>query len=350
MKSTPFAPLCPTPHTDAELIQLAHGEGARLTRRLIRQELLAAFANPFLAPLADGATLPAMDGSLVMTTDSSVVSPLFFPGGDIGSLAVHSAVNDLAVSAAVPLYLSLAMILEEGLPIKTLRRVIGSIREAALACNVPIVTGDTKVVPRGAADKLFICTTGIGSLRPNANLGKHRVQPGDKILISGTLGDHGLAVLSAREGLEFDDQVRSDSAPLHHFVDGLLDSGADVHFLRDPTRGGVAAVLHELVEQSSFGVQLNETSLPISLTVRGACELLGLDPLHIANEGKLVAVVAADSVDTALNAMRRHPLGLQASVIGDVMDSSAAEVILLNRFGQLRKIDEPSGAPLPRIC
>jgi hydrogenase expression/formation protein HypE len=169
-------------------------------------------------------------------------------------------------------------------------------------------------------------------------------------LISGTLGDHGLAVLSAREGLEFDDQVRSDSAPLHHFVDGLLDSGADVHFLRDPTRGGVAAVLHELVEQSSFGVQLNETSLPISLTVRGACELLGLDPLHIANEGKLVAVVAADSVDTALNAMRRHPLGLQASVIGDVMDSSAAEVILLNRFGQLRKIDEPSGAPLPRIC
>lgn len=350
MNSTPFPHACPTPHQDVERIQLAHGEGARLTRRLIRQELLSAFANPFLAPLADGATLPAVEAPLVMTTDSSVVSPLFFPGGDIGSLAVYGAINDLAVSGAVPLYLSLSLILEEGLPIETLRRVIDSVRKAAAACNVSIVTGDTKVVPHGAADQMFICTTGIGRRRPEANLGTQRVRSGDTILVSGTLGDHGLAVLSARENLELGDQLRSDAAPLHELVAVLLKSGADVRFMRDPTRGGVAAVLHELVEQSSLGVQLNEAAVPISPAARGACELLGLDPLHIANEGKLVAVVAPDGADAALDAMRRHPLGAQSSVIGTVSDSSPAALLLMNRLGQLRNIDEPSGAPLPRIC
>ena len=350
MNTTSSSLLCPTPHSESEHIQLAHGEGARLSRRLISQELLAAFANPFLAPLADAATLPAVDGRLVMTTDSSVVSPLFFPGGDIGSLAVYSAINDLAVSGADPLYLSLALILEEGLPIETLRRVVRSIKEAVQQSGVSIVTGDTKVVPRGAVDKLFVCMTGIGRLRSDADLGMHRVQPGDKILVSGTLGDHGLAVLSSREGLELGDELRSDSAPLHDLVARLLESGADVHFLRDPTRGGVAAVLHEMVEQSSFAVHLYERTLPVSPSARGACELLGLDPLHIANEGKLIAVVGSASVDLAVNTMRRHPHGVHASVIGEVLASSSPEVLLINRFGQLRSIDEPSGAPLPRIC
>jgi hydrogenase expression/formation protein HypE len=350
LKPTTFSLVCPTTHNDRDRIQLAHGEGARLSRRLIRQEILAAFANPLLAPLADGATLPDLDGKLVMTTDSSVVSPLFFPGGDIGSLAVHSAVNDLAVSGADPLYLSVALILEEGLLIETLRRIIGSMKDAAQACGVSIVTGDTKVVPRGAVDQIFICTTGIGRLRSDANLGAHRVRAGDKVLVSGTLGDHGLAVLSAREGLDLGDQVRSDTAPLHHLVATLLESGADVHFLRDPTRGGVAAVLHELVEQSTLAVRLAEVTLPVSPSARGACELLGLDPLHIANEGKLVAIVNAKSADAAVETMRRHPLGAQSAIVGEVISSPLGEVLLANRFGQLRIIDEPSGAPLPRIC
>jgi len=350
MKPNTFLPSCPMPHADTERIQLAHGEGARLTRRLIREELLAAFANPFLNPLADAATLPELGGRLVMTTDSSVVSPLFFPGGDIGLLAVHGAINDLAVSGADPMYLSIAMILEEGLPIETLRRIIRSVKNAADACGVSIVTGDTKVVPRGAADQIFICTTGIGRLRPDADLGVQRVRPGDKILISGTIGDHGLAILSAREGLDLGNQLGSDTAPLHHLVANLLESGADVHFLRDPTRGGVAGVLHELVEQSALAIRIEEAALPVSPCARGACELLGLDPLHIANEGKLVAVVGAESAGAALNALRYQLLGNQAAIIGDVIASPSAEVLLANRFGQVRIIDEPSGAPLPRIC
>ena len=345
-----FSLVCQTPHADTERIQLAHGEGARLSRRLIRQEILAAFANPFLAPLADAATLPEVGGRLVMTTDSSVVSPLFFPGGDIGSLAIHSAVNDLAVSGAAPLYLSVALILEEGLPIETLRRILRSMKDAAQTCGVSIVTGDTKVVPRDAADQVFICTTGIGRLRPDADLGAHRVRVGDKIIVNGTLGDHGLAVLSAREGLNLGDQLRSDTAPLHKLIASLLESGAEVHFLRDPTRGGVAAVLHELVEQSACAVLLDEASLPVSPAARGACELLGLDPVHIANEGKLVAVISAETADAALGTLRRHPLGIQSAIIGEVVAFTSPEVLLATRFGQTRIIDEPSGALLPRIC
>lgn len=341
---------CPIPISDPERIQLAHGEGARLTRRLIREELLAAFSNPFLAPLADAATLPDLGGRLVMTTDSSVVSPLFFPGGDIGSLAIHGAINDLAVSGAEPMYLSVALILEEGLPMETLRRVIRSMKDAAQACGVSIVTGDTKVVPHGEADQLFICTTGIGRLRPGADLGAHRVRPGDRILVSGTLGDHGLAILGSREGLEFGDQLCSDSAPLHHLIAVLLSSGANVRFMRDATRGGVAAVLHELVEQSGLTARLYETALPVSPAARGACELLGLDPLHIANEGKLVAVVAEESADAAVAILQSHPLGIHAAVIGEATSALPPQVLITNPFGQLRVIDEPSGAPLPRIC
>jgi hydrogenase expression/formation protein HypE len=344
----PFALSCPVPQSDSERILLAHGEGARLTRRLIRKELLTAFANPFLAALADGATLPDLGGQLVMTTDSSVVSPLFFPGGDIGKLAIHGAVNDLAVCGAEPLYLSLALIVEEGLPITTLRRVIDSMREAAQASGVQIVTGDTKVVPRGHADQLFVNTTGVGRLRPGVNIGVQHVRPGDKVLVSGTMGDHGLAILAAREGLDIGEGLHSDTAPVHDLVARLLQSPADVRFLRDPTRGGVAAVLHELVEQTGHTVQLHETSLPIAPAARGASELLGLDPLYIANEGKIVAVVG--NADAALAALRQHPLGNHAAVIGEIVALKPPAVLLVNRFGQVRVVDEPSGAPLPRIC
>lgn len=340
---------CPAPRPDpGDRIRLAHGEGARLTRRLIREVFLPALGNDLLAPLGDGATLPAIDGPLVATTDGSIVSPLFFPGGDIGSLAVHSAVNDLAVSGAEPLYLTVAFVLEEGLEIAVLRRVLASLRSAADAAGVRVVAGDTKVAPRGAVDRLFLSTAGIGRLRPGVALGVERVRPGDAILVSGTLADHGLAVLAARSDLGIDGLV-SDSAPLHDLVATLLASGADVRFLRDPTRGGVAAVLHDLTEDGTRDVVVREADLPLSDAVRGASELLGLDPLHVANEGKLVAVVAPESVDVALAALRRHPLGARACRIGDVR-AGAGEVLVETALGALRVLDEPSGAPLPRIC
>ncbi|MBM3997174.1 MAG: hydrogenase expression/formation protein HypE [Planctomycetes bacterium] len=340
---------CPVSASVADRILLAHGEGARLSRRLIREELLTAFANLLLAALADGATLPYIEGNVVMTIDSSVVTPLFFPGGDIGKLAIHGAINDLAVCGAEPLYLSVAFILEEGLPIEVLRRVVASMKDAAANCGIVIVTGDTKVVPRGNADQIFIATTGIGRLRPGVTLAMHRVQPGDVVISSGTIGDHGLAILAAREGLELGEGLTSDCAPLNEIVAHLLELGSDVHFLRDPTRGGVAAVMHELVEQTGLGVQLDESRLPISPAVRGASELLGLDPLHIANEGKVVAVVASRCADRAIAVLRQHSLGAQAAVIGDITPAPV-EVVLRNRFGHLRVVDEPTGAPLPRIC
>jgi hydrogenase expression/formation protein HypE len=296
--------------------------------------------------------LPALKGFLVMTADSSVVSPLFFRGGDIGKLAVHGAVNDLAVCGAEPLYLSLAFILEEGLPLETLRRVVSSVRTAAAACRVQIVTGDTKVVPRGAADALFISTTGVGRLRSSAALGATHVRPGDRVLVSGTVGDHGLAILAAREGLEIGEGLVSDTAPVHEMVGHLLATcGADVHFLRDPTRGGLAAVFYELIGQTGLSVILDEAALPISPAVRGASELLGLDPLHVANEGKVVAVVAAENADRALSCLRHHALGRQAAVIGEVQRTAASPQLLIAGFlGKVRVLDVPSGAPLPRIC
>jgi hydrogenase expression/formation protein HypE len=340
---------CPVPLPSGDRITLAHGEGVRVTRRLLRQELLPAFANEYLGPLADGATLPAIDGPLVMTTDSSVVSPLFFPGGDIGTLAVHSAINDLAVCGATPLYLSLALILEEGLELDTLRRVIRSIGEASRRCGVSVVTGDTKVVPRGAVDKVFINTTGLGRLRPGAELGAQRVRPGDQVLVSGTIGDHGLAILAARNQLDFEG-LRSDTAPIHDLVARLLDSGAEVRFLRDPTRGGVAGVLYEVLEHVAANIHLHEESLPISEAGRGAIELLGLDPWFIANEGKLLAIVAPQDVDIALKALRDHPLGEGAARIGEIRAGDDRQVLIETALGSVRVLHEPAGAPLPRIC
>jgi hydrogenase expression/formation protein HypE len=285
-----------------------------------------------------------------MSTDGYVVSPLFFPGGDIGRLAVHGTVNDLAVSGAEPLYLSLGLIVEEGLPLETLRRVVRSVRDAADECGVRVVTGDTKVVPRGAADGLFLHTTGVGRLRPGVDLGPHRIQPGDRVLVSGTVGDHGIAILSAREGLDLGPAVRSDTAPLHDLVRSLLACGARVRFLRDATRGGVSAVLHEAAEGAGVSVVVAEAALPVSDAVRGACELLGLDPVYVANEGKLVAVVAAADAGRALACLRAHPLGTEAAIVGEVCPATPAPVLVRGPLGVLRVLDEPSGAPLPRIC
>lgn len=340
---------CPTPVGAGDRILLAHGEGARLTRRLVRDILLKAFDNEFLLPLADGATLPAIAGPLVMTTDGYVVSPLFFPGGDIGKLAVHGTVNDLAVCGAVPLYLSLGLIIEEGFAFDTLQKIVLSIKEAVDACSVRIVTGDTKVVPRGAADGLFITTTGIGRLLPGIDLGPQRVRVGDRILVSGTIGDHGIAVLSAREKLQLGGTLQSDTAPLHDLVRALVASGIDLHFLRDPTRGGVSAVLHEVAEAAGVSCIVDEASLPLSEAVRGACELLGLDPLYVANEGKLLVIAAPADADQCLALLRAHPLGARATCVG-VIGPAPAEVHVRGLLGRLRVLDEPSGAPLPRIC
>ncbi len=347
-----FALACPTPGPAGDRVLLAHGEGARLSRRLVRDLLLEAFDNEFLRPLADGAVLPDLGGPAVLSTDSYVVSPLEFPGGDIGRLAVHGTVNDLAVSGAEPLYLTLALILEEGLPLATLRRIVLSLRDAARDCGVPIVTGDTKVVPRGAADGLFLTTTGLGRLRPGVHLGADRIAGGDRVLVSGTLGDHGVTILAAREGLELESPLQSDTAPLHDLVARLLATcGADVKFLRDPTRGGLSAALHEASESSGRSIELDESAIPLNPAVRGACELLGLDPLYVANEGKLVAVVAPGAADAALACLRSHPLGAAAALVGTVLpDDGPPRVLVRGPLGHPRILDEPTGAPLPRIC
>jgi hydrogenase expression/formation protein HypE len=340
---------CPLPHPSGDRVLLAHGEGARLTRRLIRDLMLKAFANDYLRPLSDGAVLPPISDSVVVSTDGYVVSPLFFPGGDIGALAVHGAVNDLAVCGAIPLYLCLGMIIEESLLIETLQRVIASVAEHAQSCGVPIVTGDTKVVPRGAADGLFLTTTGIGRLRSGIDLGVHRIKTGDRVLVSGAIGDHGIAILSAREGFELE-AVRSDTASIFDLVQSLFDADIDVHFLRDPTRGGVSAVLHEIAEGANVSIRIEEAALPTSDPVRGACEILGLDPLYVANEGKFIAIVGPEDVEKALRCLRNHRLGERAACIGDVLPPTSAPILVRNAFGNLRILDEPSGALLPRIC
>src|SRR5579883_2042788 len=350
MTDSPFRPACPAPAGEGDRVLLAHGEGMRLTRRLIRRELLPAFDNDYLRPLADGAVLPPTGGGLAVTTDSYVVSPLFFPGGDIGRLAVYGTVNDLTATGAVPLYLTVGLILEEGLPLDLLRRVVESLAGAARACGVAVVTGDTKVVPRGAADQLFLTVTGIGRPRQGVVLGADRVRSGDRIIVTGTLADHGVAVLAARQGLEFDPPVPSDTAALHGLIAPLWDAGLDVRFARDPTRGGVSAVLHELCEATGLTYVVDEEALPLAGPVRGACELLGLDPLYVANEGKMVLVTAAGAADATLADLRRHPLGANAAVIGTVTDWRPPAVLVRGRLGVVRVMDEPGGAPLPRIC
>lgn len=342
---------CPLPHDEQERILLGHGSGGRLSARLIERTILAHLRNPILERLEDQAVLEIGAGErIALTTDSFVVRPLFFPGGDIGSLAVHGTVNDLAVGGARPLALSLAFILEEGFPIASLERVLRSISEAARRVGVPVVTGDTKVVERGKGDGLFVNTTGVGIVPFGLRLGASRVAPGDAILLSGTIGDHGITILAQREALELEGSVESDTAPLHELAAAILAAAPNTHAMRDPTRGGLAATLVEVASRASVGIAIREADLPVRDAVRGACELLGLDPLHVANEGKLVAFVPEEEADAALEAMRAHPLGREARRIGHVVQAHAGQVRMRTWAGGERIVDLPWAEPLPRIC
>jgi hydrogenase expression/formation protein HypE len=346
----PFEPACPLLVSDKKTVQLAHGGGGRLMQELIQNMFVRAFQNPMLESLHDGATWPVEKGTLAFTTDSYVVRPLFFPGGDIGSLAVNGTINDLAMCGAKPIYLSAGFILEEGLSMEVLQRVVNSMAEAARAAGVPIVTGDTKVVDRGKGDGIFINTSGVGLVPNGVRVLPALVQPGDAILVSGDLGSHGVAVLSVREGLTFDGHVESDSAPLHHIVADLIDSGIELHCLRDLTRGGLASVLNELAVTAKMGITVEESVIPVNEPVRGACELLGLDPLYVANEGRFVAMVPASQAEAALAVMRRHKVARLAAHIGTVTDRDPSMVVLRTVVGTHRVLDLLSGEQLPRIC
>jgi hydrogenase expression/formation protein HypE len=341
---------CPAPLPAGPRVLLGHGSGGKLSAELLKDLFLPALRNPILERLEDQAIVKVGGVRLAYTTDSFVVKPLFFPGGDIGSLAVNGTVNDLAVGAAEPLWLGAAFILEEGLELETLRRVVHSMHAAAEHASVTIVTGDTKVVERGSADELFINTSGIGLVREGVHVSAGQARPGDAILVSGTLGDHGIAILARREGLEFDSALASDSAPLHTLVGDLLDATHDVHCLRDPTRGGLSSALNEIAARSGVGMELNEGSLPIRAEVRGACEMLGLDPLYVANEGKLVAVVSPGAAATALAALRGNVLGREARVIGCVTEEHPGMVVMRTLLGTSRIVDMLAGDQLPRIC
>lgn len=342
---------CPVPATTRDdCITLAHGEGGRLTRRLISERILPAMTNKFLADLGDAAALPRCEGPLAMTTDSFVVSPLFFPGGDIGSLAVHGTVNDLAVSNARPLWISLGLILEEGLPIATLETILSSVAEAARRSNVRVVTGDTKVVPRGAADKLFINTTGIGEIISPTPPGPTALEPGDEIIVTGPIGRHGMAVMASREGLEFESLPTSDSAPLVEAVEKLRQACVPLRAMRDATRGGLAAVLHEWAEASQVTLAIDEERLPVTPEVQGLCEVLGIDAVHVANEGTMVVAVPQGCTADALRALHSVAETAHATGIGEVCPRSVAAVVVRRAIGRQVPLDEPLGAPLPRIC
>ena len=345
----PFAD-CPLPLNDAQEILLGHGSGGKLSARLIETLIVPAFQNSMLDALDDQAIFSVNGARLAFTTDSYVITPIFFPGGDIGELAVNGTVNDLAMGGARPLYLSLAFILEEGLPIAELERVIQSARRAADAAGVKIVTGDTKVVGRGSGDKIFINTSGIGVVPPGIEMSSSRVRAGDAVLLSGTIGDHGVAILSKREGLEFEGSLQSDTVALHDLVRAMLESFPGIHAMRDPTRGGLASILVEIATRQKLGIELDERAIPISETVQGACEILGLDPLFVANEGKLVAFVPEEASERVLDAMRSHPLGRSASRIGTVTREHPKFVILKTPIGGDRVLDLPFGEALPRIC
>ena len=341
---------CPLPRSNYKEIVLAHGSGGKLSQRLMQEVVVPQFRNALLEPLHDGALFSVGDARLAFSTDSYVVSPIFFPGGDIGKLAVHGTVNDLSMCGAKPLHLSVGFILEEGLPMEDFKRVVVSMREAADAAGVTLVTGDTKVVDRGKADRIFINTSGIGVVAKGVNIDPKRAKPGDKILLSGEIATHGIAIMSVREGLEFETEIASDSAPLNGLVQAMFATGADIHVLRDPTRGGVTSALTEIAQAASVGMVLDEASLRINEAVKGACEILGLDPLYVANEGKLLAVVPAESADAVLAAMQAHPLGRDAAMIGEVTSDHAGFVLMKTRIGGSRVVDMLSGEQLPRIC
>jgi hydrogenase expression/formation protein HypE len=344
-----FALSCPIPDPGGDIIELAHGGGGLLMHRLIDRMIRPGFGLPEDGVAHDGAVFEVGSARLAFTTDSYVVRPLFFPGGDIGSLAVNGTVNDLAMCGAQPLYLSVGLILEEGLPIAQLQRVVASMRKAADAAGVRLVTGDTKVVERGKGDGVYINTAGVGAVRSGVALEPRRVRPGDAVLLSGDIGRHGIAVMAAREGFGFEGDIASDCAPLAATVMRLIDVGIELHCLRDPTRGGLATTLVEIAQAGGVVIRIDESSIAISEPVRGACELLGLDPLYVANEGRFVAFVPQHAAETALAVLRGGPAGASAAIIGRV-EASGRAVLLDGMIGGTRALDMLSGEQLPRIC
>lgn len=341
-------PACPTPFSDYDRIVLAHGSGGKLSDRLIHDLIVRELGSTYVDSSHDGAVFD-MPGTTAFTTDSFVVDPIFFPGGDIGDLAVNGTVNDLVCCGSIPMYLSLALILEEGLPIADLKRIIGSIARAARAAGVKIVTGDTKVVEKGKGDKIFINTAGVGFVPAGQSVSPSRCAAGDSIILSGTIADHGIAILSSREGLTFESSVKSDTAPLNELAEIIFSVTDEVHVLRDPTRGGVASSLNEISSSAGKGILIYEDKIPVAPEVRGACEIMGFDPLYIANEGKLLVFVPGNMAEEVVRAMRKHPFGVNAAVIGTVTDEKAG-VKMRTVLGSTRIVDMITGEQLPRIC
>lgn len=340
---------CPMPQLDFDRITLGHGSGGLLTHKLLEAGVFDLLDNEFLQTRHDGALLQ-LEGPTAFTTDSFVISPVFFPGGNIGELAVNGTVNDLAMCGAIPRYISLGLILEEGLMMEELWQVLVAISAACKRAGVLVVTGDTKVVERGKGDKVFINTTGVGSMHSKAKIGIDRIKAGDKIILSGQMATHGMAIMSIREGLEFDTTIQSDTAPLNHMVKGLLDAfGEQAHLFRDPTRGGVATVLNEIAQQASLGVNLWQESLPIDEQVGSACEILGLDPLYVANEGLFLCIAEADAAEAMVEQMKQDEFG-HAAIIGEISDQHPKQVVLESGIGGKRVVNMPAGEQLPRIC
>ena len=332
------------------LVNMTHGSGGRAMAQLIEEIFIKYFDNELLRQGNDQAMFTTTRGRMVISTDGHVIAPLFFPGGDIGSLAVHGTVNDVVMSGAKPLYLSASFIIEEGFSLSDLDRIAGSMAEAASRVGIAIVTGDTKVVEKGKGDGVFITTTGIGVVPDGVNISGDRAEPGDVILVSGAMGDHGVAIMSSRENLEFDTEIKSDSASLHGLVADMVEVASDIHCLRDPTRGGLATTLNELARQSAVGMQLMEETIPVHPDVLAACELLGLDPLYVANEGKLICICAQEDADKLLEVMRKHELGEDAAIIGHVVEDEHGFVQMKTVFGGWRIVDWLAGEQLPRIC
>jgi len=345
-----FSLSCPIPINDYPHVLLAHGGGGTLMHQLIERMFVPAFRNPLLDVRHDGAVLAADGRRLAFTTDAYVVRPLCFPGGDIGSLAVNGTVNDLAMCGARPLYLSAAFILEEGLPMETLWQVVQSMRQAADAAGVQLVTGDTKVVDRGKGDGIFIATAGIGAISHRLTIAPASVRAGDAVLLNGDIGRHGIAIMAVREGLDFETTIESDCAPLAGLVGGLLEAGIEVHCLRDLTRGGLASALIEIAEAARLTISINEDSIPVREDVQGACEILGFDPLYVANEGRFICILPAPEAERALRVMRAHPLGAEACLIGQATEDASGLVTMRSRIGASRVVDMLSGEQLPRIC
>jgi len=350
MPKNPPAFACPLPIMQHARIQLAHGAGGKLSAELIDKLFLPRFHNPILDRLEDQATLELPPGRIAMSTDTFVVDPIFFPGGSIGDLAINGTINDIAMAGARPLYLTAAFVLEEGLPLADLHRILLDMERAAKNAGVVVVTGDTKVVERGSCDKIFINTTGIGVIAGPINISASRLMPGDLVLLSGTVADHGMAIMTSRQGLSFQSRITSDTAALHGLVQSMLAACPDIHALRDPTRGGVATSLNEFAKSSGVGIALYEEKIPVREPVRGACEVLGIDPLYVANEGKLIAVVPPAAADRVLSAMRQHPLGSEATIIGRVTADHPGLVTMHTGLGANRIVEMPVGEQLPRIC